>query len=173
MERELILSKLTMEQVVQFYTPRKITKHRCACPIHNGSDDNFVLYNSSFYCWVCGSAGDFIKFVSLIFNISYADAMKKIDEDFALAVFQQPTLTQHRKNLKAVQQFRAKEQREQEERDRRFREYRANLIELDKYKSYIQLYKPSPGDEELHPLFAEALHKIPYIEHCLDHYDWR
>lgn len=173
MERELILSKLTMEQVLQFYAPRKIYKHRCACPVHNGKDNNFVIYDDSFYCWVCGAAGDLIKFVSLLFSLTYPDAMKKLDRDFRLGVYEKPTLTQHRKNRQLVEQYRRQQEEKQKQADEKFSEYLFNLKELDRYKDLKQRYAPQAEGEELHPLFVEAIKMIPQIEWRLDSYDWR
>ncbi|MBQ3007947.1 MAG: hypothetical protein IJD80_00015 [Oscillospiraceae bacterium] len=173
MERELILSKLIMEQVVQFYAPRKIYRHRCACPLHNGKDNNFTIYDDSFYCWVCGAAGDLIKFVSLLFGLTYPDAMRKLDRDFRLGVYEKPTLTQHRKNRRQVEQYRRQQEEKQKQADEQFSEYLFNLKELDRYKDLKQRYAPQTEDEELHPLFVEAVKTIPYIEHLLDSYDWR
>ncbi len=173
MEKELILSKLTMEQVLQFYAPRKISRKRCACPIHNGQNNNFVIYSDSFYCWVCGQGGDLIKFVSLLFGLTYPDAMKRLDRDFRLGVYEKPTLTQHRKNVQMVEEYRRKQEEKQKTADEQFSQYLYNLKELDRYKDLAQRYAPQAEGEELHPLFVVAIKKIPQIEWRLDSYDWR
>lgn len=173
MEKELILARLTMEEVVQMYAPRKIYKNRCACPVHNGEDNNFSIYEHSFYCWVCGAAGDLIKFVSLMFDITYPDAMRKLDEDFNLGLFRQQTLTQHRNNQKKLQEFRKKQMEKQLKAEEAFSEYLYNLKELDRLKELKEKYRPKSEDEELHPLFVEAVKMIPQIENRLDRYDWR
>lgn len=173
MQRELILSKLTMDEVLRFYAPRKMHRHRCACPLHNGKDDNFVVYHDSFYCWVCGAGGDFIRFVSMLLNIPYPEAMKRIDTDFALGVYEKPTLTQHRKNQKQLQEYRQREAEEQRQREERFEAYLFYLRNYHRYEQYLEEYAPKEGDEELHPLFAEALNNLPYINYLIDEYDWR
>lgn len=173
MQRELILAKLTMEQVLQFYAPRKVTRHRCACPLHNGNDDNFVVYHDSFYCWVCGAGGDFIKFVSMFLNIPYPDAMRRLDADFVLGVYQKPTLSQHRKNKQQVAEYRQKQQREQQQKEEKFSQYLHFLKEYDRCQIQLRQYAPQPDDDSLHPLFAQALHNLSYINYFLDQYDWR
>ena len=172
MERELILSKLTMEQVVGLYTPRKVSKRRCACPLHNGKDNNFVIYPDSFYCWVCGEGGDLIKFVSLLFGITYPEAMKKLDSDFALGVYEKPTLTQQRKNKALVRQYRKQQEDKEKLASEYFGQYLKNIKKLDEYKDQIKKYRPQNMDEELHPLFVEAIKNITHIEGWLDAYDW-
>lgn len=173
MQRELILSKLTMEQVLQFYAPRKTHHHRCGCPLHNGKDDNFVIYHDSFYCWVCGAGGDFIKFVSTLFNISYPEAMKRIDADFALGVYEKPTLTQFRKNKKQIQEYQKRNEEKQRQREERFEAYLFYLRNYSKYKEWIEKYEPKEDDQELHPNFAEAIKGLPYINYLIDEYDWK
>lgn len=77
-----------MLEVLQMYAPRKVIKNRCACPIHFGANFNFQIYDTSYYCWVCHSAGDIIKFVANLYGLSYKEAMIKIDYDFNLGLFQ-------------------------------------------------------------------------------------
>lgn len=173
MEKELILSTLTMEQVLQLYAPRKVHKNRCACPLHNGKDENFTLYKNSFHCWVCNQSGDVIKFVSLLNDISYLEAMKQLDKDFALGFFKKPTLTQHRKRLRIVEEFQQNEEKAKEEQFQRFIEYCQYNKELDCIEEQLKKYAPSAEDQELHPLFAEALHRRTFIQIYIECFDWR
>lgn len=113
--KDIIFERLTMLDVLQFYTPRNIVKNRCPCPLHDGKDNNFNIYDTSFYCWVCHQGGDLIKFVSVLFGITYSDAIGRIDLDFSLGLFEKPTLSQYRKQQKQIQQ-KAKEREEQSEK---------------------------------------------------------
>ncbi|MEG2521277.1 MAG: CHC2 zinc finger domain-containing protein [Anaerovoracaceae bacterium] len=81
---EMIKNSINMTDIVNHYAPRKIFRGRCACPLHNGKNQNFKLYADSFYCFKCGAGGDLIKFVSLYFGITYPEAIDKIGIDFAL-----------------------------------------------------------------------------------------
>lgn len=173
MQREMILSKLTMRQILEFYAPRKIHRNRCACPLHNGKDDNFVIYHDSFYCWVCGCGGDFIKFVSLLLNIPYPEAMKRIDADFALGVYKKPTLSQHRENMRQLEKYRKKAAEEEKAREERFSEYRRCLKERDACLEALKKYAPKEEDEGMHPEYAEALHKLAYINTFFETFDER
>lgn len=85
--QDLMLQRLTMDQIISRYTPRKITRSsRCRCRLHDGKDNNLRLYGNRFKCFVCGAHGDFINYVSLYFGISYTAAMRKIDKDFELSL---------------------------------------------------------------------------------------
>jgi DNA primase len=48
------------------------------CPFHNEKTPSFTLYpeNGSFYCFGCGAGGDVIRFIRLIENLDYIDAVK-------------------------------------------------------------------------------------------------
>lgn len=48
------------------------------CPFHNEKTPSFTLYpeNGSFYCFGCGTGGDVIRFISLIENLDYIDAVR-------------------------------------------------------------------------------------------------
>ncbi|MBR6549121.1 MAG: DNA primase, partial [Clostridia bacterium] len=48
------------------------------CPFHNEKTPSFTLYpeNGSFYCFGCGTGGDVIRFIRLMENLDYIDAVK-------------------------------------------------------------------------------------------------
>lgn len=96
MQKEIILSKLTMSDVLSKYSPCKVINGRADCPLHGG-DDCFKLYDKSFYCFSCGKGGDLIKFVSLLFNIGYKQAMYRLDYDFGLGIFRKMTTAEENK----------------------------------------------------------------------------
>ena len=94
MQKETILQKLTMTEVLLKYSPCKILHNRADCPLHGG-DNCFRIYENSFYCFSCGKGGDLIKFVSLLFNINYRQAMFRLDYDFGLGIFHKMTVKEH------------------------------------------------------------------------------
>lgn len=100
MQRSHILNRITMKDVLHKYTSLKITNGRTDCPIHGG-DKCFAVYDNSFYCFSCGAGGDLIKFVSLLNNIGYRDAMLKIDVDFGLGVFKRKLTLKERHMMRA------------------------------------------------------------------------
>lgn len=48
------------------------------CPFHNEKTPSFTVYNDtqSFYCFGCGAGGDAVRFIRLIENLDYVDAVK-------------------------------------------------------------------------------------------------
>lgn len=88
--REEIKSRVTIADVIRKYSPSsEIKKDVIRCPFHSERTASFRVYrnNNSFYCFGCGIGGDQINFVAKILDISYYDALKRVDEDFMLGVF--------------------------------------------------------------------------------------
>ena len=94
MNRDIILSRLSMRDVFARYVTEHQAKTRVPCPLH-GSDKqkSMQLYDTSFYCFSCATGGDLIKFVSCFFNIPYAEAINKLASDFYI---QKPSFSQWR-----------------------------------------------------------------------------
>lgn len=88
--REEIKSRVTITDVIRKYSPSsEIKKDVIRCPFHSERTASFRVYrnNNSFYCFGCGIGGDQINFVAKILDISYYEALKRVDEDFMLGVF--------------------------------------------------------------------------------------
>lgn len=88
--QEEIKSRVTIADVIRKYSPSsEIKKDVIRCPFHSERTASFRIYqrNNSFYCFGCGIGGDQINFVAKILDISYYDALKRVDEDFMLGVF--------------------------------------------------------------------------------------
>ena len=69
-----------IEDVVSSYVSIKKggRNPKALCPFHNEKTPSFTLYpeNGSFYCFGCGTGGDVIRFIRLIENLDYIDAVK-------------------------------------------------------------------------------------------------
>lgn len=66
----------------------EIRHGRCQCPIHGGNDFNCVLYkgNRGYYCHVCKSGGDVIKFVQEYHKTSFKDTISWYNDTFHLGL---------------------------------------------------------------------------------------
>lgn len=51
---------------------------KCLCPFHGEKTASFTIYpeTQSFYCFGCGVGGDVVRFIRLIENLDYMDAVK-------------------------------------------------------------------------------------------------
>ncbi len=73
-------SRNDIESVVSSYVTIKRggRNPKGLCPFHNEKTPSFTLYpeNGSFYCFGCGTGGDVIRFIRLIENLDYIDAVR-------------------------------------------------------------------------------------------------
>lgn len=84
--KDEILTYVTMENVLDKYG----IEHKnsmFSCPFH-GEDrkPSAKAYRNSFYCFSCNVTGDIIEFVEELFNLSFKEAMQKINMDFDLGL---------------------------------------------------------------------------------------
>lgn len=84
--KEQIKALITMNDIVNKYG----IKHKgCMfhCPFH-GKDKNpsAKFYKNSFYCFSCNKTGDLIQFVQFLYNLTFQEAMEKINIDFGLGL---------------------------------------------------------------------------------------
>ena len=89
--KEEIRQRVTIRQVVERYTDKKIVKGVCNCPLHHEKTASFKLdeVKNLYYCFGCGNGGDIYDFIETYFGISFKDALYKLDADFALGIIGQ------------------------------------------------------------------------------------
>ena len=163
---QTIKDRLTMRDVLERYG--YTTKRRIPCPLHNGKDNNFEVKEKSWRCYShCGN-GDVISFVQQLFGLSFLDALKKIDIDFGLNLYGEHTFEELRKSHYRQKQVQAERERKKREKEQADAEYWAVFDEWKRLDDNKRNYAPKTPDEELHPLFVEALQKLAYQEYLLD-----
>lgn len=84
--KDEILGRVSMQDILDKYGIE--TKHSMfKCPFH-GEDrhPSAKSYANSYHCFCCGSTGDTIRFVENLFNLSFKEAMQKINIDFNLGL---------------------------------------------------------------------------------------
>ena len=95
-----------VEVISSFLTVTKKGKNYVAvCPFHDDTNPSMVISpeKKMFKCFVCGTGGDAISFVSKYLHISYRDAMKKVAE---ISGYKDPRLEEN-KPSKPVDQKKA------------------------------------------------------------------
>ena len=95
-----------VEVISSFLTVTKKGKNYVAiCPFHDDTNPSMVISpeKKMFKCFVCGTGGDAISFVSKYLHISYRDAMKKVAE---ISGYNDPRLEEN-KPVKPVDQKKA------------------------------------------------------------------
>ena len=158
---DVVRENITARQVVGHYGVRVNRNGMACCPFHDDKHPSMKVDNR-YYCFGCGEKGDAIDFVSKYFGLSSRDAAIKIADDFALdykiVKYEsiKKKLMKHKKSL---------EQEFQEEQQYCFKVLSDYLHLLKKWK--IE-YDPKSMEDELNPLFCEALNNIDRIEYLLD-----
>lgn len=168
---QTIKDRLTMRDVLLRYgcTP----KRRMPCPIHQGKDNNFEVKEKSFMCYSQCGGGDVISFIQKLFNLSFPDALKKIDIDFNLNLYGEHSFEDLRKSHYRQKQIQAERERKKREKEQADNEYWAVFDEWKRLDDNKRNYAPKTMEEDWHPLFVEALQKIDYQEYLLDMADIR
>lgn len=136
--KDIILNTITMYDIVDKYNIEHRGK-KMRCPFH-GKDQHpsAVIYGKKFHCFTCQEHQDVIGFVEKYFNISFREAMQKINEDFGLGI---------NSNIK-VDYNKINEMKRQKKLKKKYKETLENkFVELcktkDKYKkeiTHIKLY---------------------------------
>lgn len=133
------------------------------CPFHNERTASLKFFpDGGWHCFGCGRGGSSIDFVMALFDLDFRQAVVRLDTDFSLHLTGNKNntassiLEQRRKTLER------KAKLEQEERNLNKEFYRLH--------TNMQLYEPcGPGVKDgFHPLFVEALLKLPEIQYRLD-----
>ena len=165
---QTIKDRLTMRDVLLQYGYEANKKGFMCCPFHKEKMPSMKVYEKDYHCFGCGEHGDIITFVQKLFNLSFQEALKKIDVDFVLNLYGDKTFEELRKSHYQTKQLQAKREREKAEKEQSNVEYWAAFDEWKRLDDNRQNYVPKTPDEELHPLFVEALQKLAYQEHLLD-----
>ena len=163
---QTIKDLLRMQDVLRRYGYEP--KRRMPCPLHNGKDNNFEVKEHSFMCYSQCGGGDVITFVQKLFNLSFPDTLKKIDVDFGLNLYGDRTFEELRKSHYQQKKLQAEQERKKVEEEQANNEYWAVFDEWKRLDNNKRNFAPKTPDEELHPLFVEALQKLAHQEYLLE-----
>lgn len=165
---QIIKDRLTVLEVLERYGYEPNKKGFMCCPFHLEKTPSMRIYEKDYHCFGCGEHGDVITFVKKLFNLSFQEALKKIDIDFGLNLYSDKSFEELRKSHYQTKQLQAKREREKAEREQSNVEYWAAFDEWKRLEDNKQKLAPKTSDEELHPLFVEALQKLSYQVYLLD-----
>ncbi len=130
-KKDIILNNINMIDILDKYNIKR-KGYMFHCCFH-GKDKNASAkaYKNSYYCFACNCTGDLIDFVQRYFNLSFREAMEKINIDFNLGL----KLNEHI----------SKEKLKQLEKQRLERIRKRNIIneKIKKACSYYYIYKKS------------------------------
>lgn len=138
------------------------------CPFHQGDHTpSLKIYEgtNSWKCFGCGKGGSVIDFVMELFDLSFQQAMIRLSSDFRLG------LTEKRLTKKDVSKIMERRKVKEENKEK----FRLEYIEKARehcywweVKKYFSPTKECAETGYIHPLYAEALKRLPYLEYWLD-----
>ena len=165
---QTIKDRLTMREVLLHYGYEPNRAKFICCPFHNEKTPSMKVYEKSYHCFGCGANGDVISFVKQLFDLSFSETLKKIDNDFCLNLYGEHSFEDLRKSHYRQKQIQAEQERKEIEKQQADAEYWAVFDEWKRLDDNKRNYAPKTTEEEWHPLFVEALQKLAYQEYLLD-----
>ncbi|MCD7866397.1 MAG: CHC2 zinc finger domain-containing protein [Clostridiales bacterium] len=160
---EAVKQSVTTRQAAETYGIRVGRNGMCVCPFHNDRNPSMKV-DRRFHCFGCQADGDVIDFASRFFGLSGREAAEKLAADFMIH-YEISGISRSRASPQPAKRKISEELRFRNAEQRCFRVYSDYLHLLEEWKVK---YAPEPGDEDWHPLFAEALEKQSYVEYLLD-----
>ena len=139
----------------------EVNRHgKALCPFHNDRPPSLFVDDDHYHCYACGEHGDVIDFTSKLYGLSLYDAAKKLAFDFGITQDKPPdkaTLEKLNKKIEA--------QRLRENEKLCF----SALIEYYKLlQEWMAVCAPRTPEDEMDSRFAEACHRLSYVEYLLD-----
>lgn len=166
------------DQVKSLVTIREVAEHYgfypnragyICCPFHNEKTASLKLYpdGRGWCCFGCHAGGTVIDFVMKLFDIPFRQAILRINADFALGLtWDKPDPAVR----SAVLEARRREAQRKEKLERLEEKHRELAAEHCYWWEVLKYFTPvRDGDSVyIHPLYAEAVKKQPYLEYLLD-----
>ena len=166
------------DQVKSLVTIREVAEHYgfypnragyICCPFHREKTASLKLYpdGRGWCCFGCHAGGTVIDFVMKLFDIPFRQAILRINADFALGLtWDKPDLAVR----SAVLEARRREARRKAKLEQLEERHRELAAEHCYWWDVLKYFTPvRDGDSVyIHPLYAEAVKKQPYLEYLLD-----
>ena len=165
---QTIKDRLTMREVLEYYGYEPNKKGFICCMFHNEKTPSMKIFEKDYHCFGCGEHGDTITFVQKLFNLSFQETLKKIDVDFGLNLCGTHSFDELRKSHYQQKKLEAKRERKKREKEQASNEYWVAFDKWKRLEDNKQKFAPKTPNEELHPLFIEALQKLSYQTYLLD-----
>ena len=167
-----ITNRIDTIEVFEYYGLQPNRKGFICCPFHNEKTPSFKVYkgNGGYHCFGCGEHGSVIDFLMRYFDLSFKEAITKLNDDFNLGLPIGERLGRRKQLDMAKRSFKARQEREKKKAE--YNQLKNNReialdewVRLDKQKTK---YKPKTQIEDLHPLFVEAIINLPHAEYRLE-----
>lgn len=160
--RDYILELISMKDIIDKYG-FYIKHNMICCPFHNDKTASMKIYDKSFYCFGCNKTGDLIQFVEYLFNISFKEAMQKINIDFNLKLNTNIKIDYNK--IKNIQEEKIKKEKQ---KNIAFQEKSDILLSYNKYIKYFSKKINKNNWENYTHIIAFLKDKAEMLEFELD-----
>ncbi len=159
-----IKEQVSTREVAEHYGYKVNRNGMMCCPFHEDRNPSMKV-DQNFICFGCQEKGDVIWFASKLFGLPAYEAAGKLIEDMGLTVS-----LENKPDVKSGIRKKAKLKRQDEARFRQTvdRVYNVYCDYFHLLNEWADVYAPRAPDEDLHPLFVEAMHQREYVEYLLD-----
>lgn len=166
--KDEILQLLNMQDILTKYNI-KTRNDMYSCPFHKDRTPSAKAYEKSYYCFSCNNSGDLIQFVQTLFNLSFKEAMQKINEDFNLGLHNNTKIDYEKIN-------KIKEERKRKElRNKKLQEqYNEICFKIDKCQKTIDLLNKKIDYlnwENMVYIISKLQDKLGVLEYFVDEID--
>lgn len=166
-----IKNRLTAADVLPFYGIQINNRGFANCPFHHEKTASMKIYGGKggYHCFGCGANGDIITFVEEYFQISFKEAVEKLNNDFALG-YPLDGKIGRRKQLElsriAFEKERERKRQHQAEQAAKDCYYKA-LKQVAYLEQQMVLHRPADSDSVPDKEFIEAITNIEQAQYAL------
>ena len=142
-----IKEALDLRETMEHYGIKFNRAGYALCPFHKEKTASLSVKNGRYKCFGCQASGDVIDFVRMHFNLSFGQALVRLNNDFRLGLTAEKPTAESRARAKARQeeQRRAKAKRELErsfynmviDHHRRLFQAGANVTQLSQIEEWL------------------------------------
>lgn len=167
----MLRSALNIKEVAERYGLDFNKAGFAVCPFHKEDTASFKIWDEQrAHCFGCNKTTDVIGLTMHLFDITFQEALQKLNADFHLnlPIGHKQTI---RERLTFSQKMRERERELKERRDaiRAWEEEYDRLWDLwCKYDKAIRELKPESAKDEINPFYVEAITNIQRIKYELD-----
>ncbi len=166
-DTDLIKSRLSCSDLLAMHGIETNRKGRARCCFHDDNRPSMAVFDDHVHCYACGAHADVIGLAEQIYSVSTAEAIRITAE---LAGIAAASDTKEYAERARTARMKAKQRDTTiEALKRSYDKLLAEFVRLEQNKSE---YAPRSPDENLHPLFREALTRLDYVGYALQQCEW-
>lgn len=167
---EAIRQLVPMSEAVKRYGFQPNRAGFISCPFHPEKTASLKVFPDSrgWYCFGCHAGGSVIDFVERLFGVGFQDAIRMIDRDFGLGLTVGKSYRDQERIRRKVRELTELQKAERLTREQEQAEYDYWLNEYIKCDIIKRNLAPKSAEDEIHELYAWAMHRLPVIEYYLD-----